>query len=121
AEGPVSVQRRVLSLKAKTERAVDLSQESGLDAAKLVSQDESGYPYCQGLARQALKLEAQLLRAPSARHEGGFCTPIFDKTAVAKDEGHLKYLRCTLHADGRAQVTAVTEGQPREYRVVSPS
>lgn len=117
ASGPISVQRRILSLQIQSDRAVDLTLEESLNAALLTSSDKSGYPYCQGLARQALDSAAQLLRAPSARHTDGYCTPIFDKAAIAKDEGHIKYLRCILKDDRSAEVTSVIEEEPNFYQV----
>jgi RES domain-containing protein len=116
--GPLHVQRRVLSLQAKSEQAVDLTREEGLNREALVSLDESGYPYCQGLAREAMDSNAQLLRAPSARHKGGHCTPIFDQAAVARDEGHLKYLRCLLKEDGSAEVISLIEEETKVYLMV---
>lgn len=117
ASGPVSVQRRVLSLQIQSDLAIDLSLEEGLDEALLISKDISGYPYCQKLARQALDSAAQLLRAPSARHTDGYCTPIFDKAAITKDEGHIKYLRCLL-SDGRtAEVSSVIEEEAKVFQV----
>jgi RES domain-containing protein len=115
--GPKQVQRRVLLLQAKSDRAIDLTLEEGLNQNAISSIDESGYPYCQSLARQALNLSAQLLRAPSVRHTGGHCTPIFDKGAVAKDEGHLKYLRCLLKSDRTAEVTSLIEEETKTYRI----
>lgn len=115
--GPVHVQRRVLSIEIQSDRAIDLTLEEGLDPSLLTSVDESGYPYCQSLASKALDSKAQLLRAPSARHAEGYCTPIFDKAPITKDEGHLKYLRCTLMKDGTAAVTSVIEEEPKIYQV----
>ncbi len=115
--GPVLAQRRVLALQIQSQRAVDLSLEPGLDAARLTSSDKSGYPYCQNLARQALDSTAQLLRARSARHPAGYCTAIFDRTAIERDEGHLKYLKCILSGDRTAEVTSIVEEAPKIYQV----
>ena len=62
ASGPIEVQRRVLSLRMKSQHAVDLSREQGLNTTLLTSRDFSGYPYCQDLARRALATGAELLR-----------------------------------------------------------
>lgn len=115
--GPVPVQRRVLTLQTQSDRIVDLTLEKGLNNALLTSSNKSGYPYCQDLARQALDSTAQLLRAPSARHSCGVCIPIFDKAAIARDEGHIKYLKCLLKGDRTAEVTSVIEEEPKIYQV----
>lgn len=117
SSSPVPVQRRVLSLQIESAKAVDLTLEEGLDFAILTSKDKSGYPYCQRLARNALNSKAQLLRAPSARHSDGYCTPIFDRVAIAKDEGHIKYLRCILRNDRTAEVTSLIEEEPKVFHV----
>jgi hypothetical protein len=122
--GPLDVQRRVLSLQAKSDRSIDLSLEKGLNQKGLTSVDESGYPYCQALARKALTATAQLLRAPSARHAGGYCTPIFDRAVVEKDEGHLKYLRCLLSSrkkPRRIRFSFVIRYGPRQASLFRPS
>jgi RES domain len=44
---------------------------------ELVSSDESGYPFCQSLARQARALGIAAFHTPSARLPGGICVPVF--------------------------------------------
>jgi hypothetical protein len=50
---------------------------------ELVSADESGYPFCQSLARQALTQDIVAFHAPSARREGGICVPVFVQRALS--------------------------------------
>lgn len=45
----------------------------------LVSKTEDGYPYCQALARAARSAAIDALHAPSARREGGICSPVFSR------------------------------------------
>lgn len=116
-QGSQSVQRRVLSIMADTDSCRDLASKPGLKMPSLVSKDEAGYPYCRTLALAAIKEGATMMRTPSARNPGSYCTPIFDKTAVAKDEGHLKYLRCVLKGDGNAEVTGIIEEETKTYRI----
>jgi hypothetical protein len=56
---------------------------------ELVSADESGYPFCQSLARQAHVQGISAFHAPSARHNGGVCVPVFMQQALsAHRPGH---------------------------------
>jgi hypothetical protein len=50
---------------------------------ELVSVDESGYPFCRSLARQALTQGIFALHAPSARRNGGVCVPVFIQQALS--------------------------------------
>ncbi len=97
---PVQIDLRLAHLQIATKRAVDLTQNFKLDQKKLSSQDESGYPYCQELAKDFRKKQAQLLRVPSARDNKGVCIPIFDSSAIQKDRGHLKYIKCVFTQEG---------------------
>jgi hypothetical protein len=49
----------------------------------LVSADESGYPFCRSLARQALAQGISAFHAPSARRDGGVCVPVFMQEALS--------------------------------------
>jgi hypothetical protein len=104
ARGPVSLDLKVISLHLITPKAVDLTIQKDLDPNQLMSQEkpgeESGYPYCQDIANQCRDKGAQLLRAASARRDKGICTPIFDRTAIKKDRGHLLCVKCVLGKDG---------------------
>jgi RES domain len=56
---------------------------------ELVSADESGYPFCQSLARQALAQGISAFHAPSARRDGGVCVPVFMRRALSNHRsGH---------------------------------
>jgi hypothetical protein len=50
---------------------------------ELVSADESGYPFCQSLARQALTQGISAFHAPSARRDEGVCVPVFIQQALS--------------------------------------
>jgi hypothetical protein len=50
---------------------------------ELISADESGYPFCQSLARQALTQKISAFHAPSARRAGGVCVPVFIQQALS--------------------------------------
>ncbi len=113
--GTLRVQRRVLSIFAVSVACVDLTMVVGLDCQALVSQDESGYLYCQSLARSGIHDGAELLRAPSARDPDGHTVPIFNQEVAKDDEGHLKYLRCVLKPDGSAEVTGMIEEKTKKY------
>lgn len=92
----VSLDRRVMLLKIKSQKSVNLINKPKLKRKQLISYDESGYPYCQQLAKKYLEEGAELMIAPSARHAEGICVPIFKAVAIEKDEGHLKYLKIVL-------------------------
>ncbi len=53
---------------------------------ELVSPDESGYPFCREVARQAVEAGIDSLHAPSARRPGGTCVPVFTKGTVTDPE-----------------------------------
>ena len=53
------------------------------DHPELVSETESGYPFCQALAQTARSSDIDAFHAPSARRGGGTCSPIFSHLAVA--------------------------------------
>jgi hypothetical protein len=74
------------------------------DHPDLVSQTEAGYPFCQalGLSARASKIDA--FHTTSARRNGGICSPVFSRPALANprsissvvfvtDSGGLKYER----------------------------
>ncbi|MBI2335842.1 MAG: RES family NAD+ phosphorylase [Deltaproteobacteria bacterium] len=94
--GFLEITRRVIHLYAQSKYCGDLIRHKVLNHRKLVSKDSSGYPYCQKLAEHFHSKGAQILRAPSARDEKGFGVPIFNKEAIQKDFGHLKYVKCEL-------------------------
>ena len=49
----------------------------------LISQTDSGYPFCQALAQQAIASSLNALLTPSARHRpNGVCTPVFSRSAL---------------------------------------
>jgi hypothetical protein len=50
---------------------------------ELVSQTESGYPFCRALAQTARGSNIDGFHAPSARRVGGICTPIFSSPTIA--------------------------------------
>jgi hypothetical protein len=61
---------------------------------QLISQDKSGYPFCQTLAND-LRQSSQGLFTPSARLSGGICTPVFLRNALSKETPRY-WLRLTL-------------------------
>jgi hypothetical protein len=99
AQGPVQIDLRLVQLYSESENCSDLLENHELDRARLVSEDESGYPYCQDLARKYRQVGAELLRTPSARDRDGVCVPIFQRTVIKKDYGHLEYIKCVLSID----------------------
>ena len=88
--------RRVSTLLARSSNCVDVLKTPKPNLKFLISRTHSGYPYCQRLAKRALKAGAEMLKAPSARHPKGTCVAVFDKKAVKVDHGHLKYLNLVL-------------------------
>jgi hypothetical protein len=50
---------------------------------ELVSSDESGYPFCQSLARQARAQAIAAFHTPSARRRGGICVPVFAQETLS--------------------------------------
>lgn len=98
------VDRRVIRLKIRSSKCVDLAKQKNVNQKKLIFQTQSGYPYCQKLAKKLIDQGAELLKVPSARDEKGVCVPIFTKKIIWKDEGHLKYLKCLLKKDGNMDV-----------------
>jgi hypothetical protein len=74
---------------------------------ELVSADESGYPFCRSLARQALALAQRIsaFHAPSARRDGGICVPVFMQQAL------------TNHSSGYFVMFAARNGQIKHERV----
>ena len=53
------------------------------DHPDLVSKTESGYPFCQALARTARSSGIEAFHTPSARRNGGICTPVFSHSSLA--------------------------------------
>jgi hypothetical protein len=53
---------------------------------ELISADESGYPFCQSLARQARTQDIAAFHAPSARRIGGVCVPVFKQDALREHQ-----------------------------------
>lgn len=95
----LTLDRRVIKLRLLTNKAVDLNLQPRLKKDLLTSKESDGYPYCQTLAKGFREKGATLLRAPSARDPKGQCLAILDRSVIAKDEGHLKYLKLVLSAD----------------------
>lgn len=98
-QGPVQIDLRLVRLYVESKCCGDLLKNRKWDRAKLVLEDEAGYPYCQDLAKQYQQAGAELLRTPSARDQDGICVPIFQRRVIKKDYGHLEYLKCVLYAD----------------------
>lgn len=98
-KGPVTIDLRIVRLFVNSEKSIDLTRLKKLNFSKLTSQDELGYPYCQKLAREYRKKNAELFRSHSARHKEGICVPIFNRNAIEKDYGHLEYLKCIFQDD----------------------
>ncbi len=96
----IQLDLRIAALEVTSDRCQDLLQTKGLDETKLISNDESGYPYCQALAKYYRERGADLFRTPSARHEKGICIPIFAIEVITQDKGHLKYAKCVLRSEG---------------------
>ncbi len=57
---------------------------------ELTSEDESGYPKCRRTAEEARSRSVNAFRTPSARRQGGTCTPVFDRQSLG-DVPTLKY------------------------------
>jgi hypothetical protein len=53
------------------------------DYPDLVSPTEAGYPFCQALAQSARGSNIGAFLTPSARRDGGICTPVFSRSALA--------------------------------------
>ncbi len=98
AQGPVQLDLKIVRLSLQSNACGDLTKDNQLDQSKLTSQDESGYPYCQRIAKHYKEQGSEMLRSYSARHPGGFCTPIFDRQIIKQDHGHLEYVKCILSA-----------------------
>jgi hypothetical protein len=116
--GAMTVHRRVVRLQVTSDSCLDLVSDKDLDPksrVSLISQDRSGYPLCQALAKKWIDRGAALFRVPSARDRKGVSVPIFRQEAIRRDEGHLKYLRCLLKPDGSAEVTGIVEEEKKSY------
>lgn len=96
----IMIDRRVVQLTLNADCCIDLTQIKNLETDKLVSKDQSGYSYCQNLAKKMIDKGSELLRAPSARDPEGICVPVFNKTVIKKDHGPLKYIKCVLSKEG---------------------
>ncbi len=57
---------------------------------ELTSEDESGYPKCCQIAEEARSRSVNAFRTPSARRQGGTCTPVFDRHSLG-DVPRLKH------------------------------
>ncbi|MDE0391313.1 MAG: RES family NAD+ phosphorylase [Rhodospirillales bacterium] len=51
---------------------------------ELTSESKSGYPFCQSLGLRAVENGIDGFFTPSARHAGGTCVPVFERTALSK-------------------------------------
>ena len=71
------------------------------DYPDLVSDTKRGYPFCQMLARQALKNGTDAFFTASARHHDGTCVPVFTRTSLS-DPAVIQNYRATVGADGVA-------------------
>jgi hypothetical protein len=63
---------------------------------QLVSVDQSGYPFCQSLARQARERNSLAFHAPSARHDGGVCVPVFARRSLSNHTAR-EYITFRVH------------------------
>lgn len=92
----LQIDLRIAILEVRAHRCIDFTLDTNLDHHRMVSKDESGYPYCQNLAKNCRERGAQTLRTPSARNQDGVCIPIFDQRVIHLDKGHIKYSKCNL-------------------------
>jgi hypothetical protein len=72
--------------------ALDLCGHEG-DHPELISASSAGYPFCQQLASMARLDGIDAFYAPSARHEGGVCVPVFYRHALTEPQitGSLRF------------------------------
>ncbi len=94
---PITLDRRVVKLLIQAQKGLDLNKQDKVQKPKLISKDKGGYPYCQKLARKYIDKGVEIFRTPSARDRGGTCVPVFNKSAIKKDYGHLKYIKIVLY------------------------
>jgi len=92
----IQIDLRVISLILNSKKCVDMLKIEGIQINKLVSQDKTGYPYCQNLAKKLKDCGSEVLKTPSARHDHGVCLPVLNLSAIEKDEGHLKVVKGIL-------------------------
>ena len=50
---------------------------------ELISQTEEGYPFCQSLGFESVRLKIDAFLAPSARFHSGTCIPVFNRSALS--------------------------------------
>ncbi len=70
----------------------------------LTSSTSAGYPFCQSLARDAVKRGYDGFLTASARNPEGTCVPVFTRTALSEPQAGNEFLM-TLQ-DGQAQFQA---------------
>ncbi len=70
----------------------------------LTSSTSSGYPFCQSLARDAVKRGYDGFLTTSARNPEGTCVPVFTQTALSEPQAENEFL-VTLQ-DGQVQFQA---------------
>lgn len=67
---------------------------------KLVSESRTGYPFCQRIARLAIKHGRDGLRTRSARNPMGTCIPVFARSALSSPEAVQRF-RVAVVAPGK--------------------
>ena len=56
------------------------------DHPELISEDESGYPYCRALGKSAVELARDAFLTVSARAAGGMCVPVFNRASLSSPD-----------------------------------
>lgn len=103
SNGPIIQCRRLFLANLDAEDAVDLNSQSTMRSA-LTSDD---YSYCQKLGAQAQGIEMFL--TPSARNQGGICTPVFSKSVVRGDKALRTYLVIYSELDKAPKYATVSD------------
>jgi hypothetical protein len=71
----------------------------------LISPTSAGYVFCQQVADEA-RLVVSGLHAPSARHQGGVCVPVFVRQSLSQSH-RLHFGRFVINSDGTVEFLRV--------------
>lgn len=96
---PIVVERKMFSASIRTNACIDLRGMK--QDTKLTSEN---YAFCQDLGRKAVKESTGMYLTPSARKEGGTCTPVFDSKCIQKDDA-LYFLKFIFLSSNDVRVT----------------
>lgn len=105
ANGPIIQCRRLFRAELSAKRSVALTEKNEIYPS-LISEE---YSFCQQLGIKAVKEGIDMYFTPSARNQGGVCTPVFAKHVILNDTALRTYLVIYTNLNTPPKIATVSD------------